>query len=154
TAANASTINDAAAAVVLAKGQHSARNDAKNGGSIFRVVAFASHAQDPAWFTLAPIGAIQKCLQRARLTLSDINFFEINEAFACVPLAAIKELNISPEKVNIYGGAISLGHPIGCSGTRIVVTLMNALTRQNARYGMATLCIGGGEALAMIIEKV
>ncbi|MBF0364600.1 MAG: thiolase family protein [Oligoflexia bacterium] len=147
TAANASTINDGAAALVLAGENYHAQ-------AKFKIVNFASHAEDPTWFTLAPVGAIKKCLQRANLSLGDIGVFEINEAFACVALAAMKELKLSHDNVNVYGGAIALGHPIGCSGSRIVVTLMNAMERRNVRYGMAAICIGGGEALAMVIEKL
>ncbi|MBF0314021.1 MAG: thiolase family protein [Oligoflexia bacterium] len=147
TAANASTINDGAAALVLAGENYQAQ-------AKFKIVNFASHAEDPTWFTLAPVGAIKKCLQRANLSLGDIGVFEINEAFACVALAAMKELKLSHDNVNVYGGAIALGHPIGCSGSRIVVTLMNAMERRNVRYGMAAICIGGGEALAMVIEKL
>lgn len=147
TAANASTINDGAAAVVLAGEKY--RQNAK-----FKIVAYSSHAEDPTWFTLAPLGAIKSSLQRAKLSLNDIGLFEINEAFSCVSLAAVKELAIPLEKVNIFGGAVSLGHPIGASGTRIIVTLMNAMERKNVRYGMAAICIGGGEALSMIIEKL
>jgi len=97
---------------------------------------------------------MKKCAEKVNLEMSDIDVFEINEAFAAVPMAAIKELGLSQEKVNIYGGGVSLGHPIGCSGTRIVVTLMNAMKKNNFKRGMASICIGGGEALAMIIERI
>ncbi len=147
TAANASTINDGAAAVVL--GGEKYKDKAK-----FKIVAYAGHAQNPTWFTTAPAEAMKKCLNRAKMNIGQIELFEINEAFAVVTMAAMKEFDISLDKVNIYGGGVSLGHPIGCSGTRIVVTLMNALTRENKKYGMASICIGGGEALAMIIEKI
>jgi len=147
TAANASTINDGAAAIVL--GGEEYKSQAK-----FKIVAYASHAQNPTWFTTAPVEAMKKALDKAKLKLEQIDLFEINEAFAVVALAAMKELKLDHSKVNIYGGGVSLGHPIGCSGTRIVVTLMNAMENKNAKYGMASICIGGGEALAMIIEKI
>ncbi len=147
TAANASTINDGAAALVL--GGEEYKNQAK-----FKIVAYASHAQNPTWFTTAPVSAMKKALDKANLKTSDIDLFEINEAFAIVALAAIKELELDHSKVNIYGSGISLGHPIGCSGSRIVVTLMNGLERTKGKYGMASLCIGGGEALALIIERL
>ena len=147
TAANASTINDGAAAVVL--GGEEYKDQAK-----FKIVSYASHAQNPTWFTTAPVEAVNKALKKANLNISDIDLFEVNEAFAVVALAAIKDLKLDHNKVNIYGGGVSLGHPIGCSGTRIVVTLMNAMEKNNAKRGMAAICIGGGEALAMIIEKI
>ena len=117
-------------------------------------MAYASHSQDPEWFTTAPVNAIKKCLEKAHMKKEDIDLFEINEAFAVVTMAAMKEFNLSHDKVNIYGGGVSLGHPIGCSGTRIMVTLMNAMERKNAKFGMGAICIGGGEATAMIIEKL
>ena len=147
TAANASTINDGAAALVLAGEKY--KDQAK-----FKIVAHARHAQHPTWFTTAPVEAMKKNLDIAGLKLSDIDFFEINEAFSVVTMAAIKQLDLDPNKVNIYGGAVSLGHPIGCSGARIVVTLMNVLEREGAKRGMASICIGGGEALSLIIERV
>lgn len=147
TAANASTINDGAAALVL--GGEEYKSQAK-----FKIIAHASHAQNPTWFTTAPVEAMKKCLSIAGLKKEDIDLFEINEAFALVTMAAIKELKLDHAKVNIFGGGVSLGHPIGCSGTRIVVTLMNALENKNARYGMASICIGGGEALSLIIERL
>ncbi|MFZ9000927.1 MAG: thiolase family protein [Bacteriovoracaceae bacterium] len=147
TAANASTINDGAAAVIL--GGEKYKDQAE-----FKIVSYATHAQNPTWFTVAPISAMKKCAEKVNLEMSDIDVFEINEAFAAVPMAAIKELGLSQEKVNIYGGGVSLGHPIGCSGTRIVVTLMNAMKKNNFKRGMASICIGGGEALAMIIERI
>lgn len=147
TAANASTINDGAAAVVL--GGDEFANVAE-----FKIVSFASHAQNPTWFTTAPVEAIKKSLDKAGLNVNQIDLFEINEAFAAVTMAAMKSLEIPHEKVNVFGGAVSLGHPIGASGTRIVVTLMNAMKKKNAKYGLATLCIGGGEALSLIIEKI
>ena len=147
TAGNASTINDGAAAVIV--GGEEYKDQAK-----FKIISYANHAQNPTWFTTAPAQAMKKCLQKADLTFNDIELFEINEAFAMVTLSAVKECELDSSKVNIYGGGVSLGHPIGCSGTRIVVTLMNALERENKQYGMASICIGGGEALAIIIERL
>lgn len=147
TAANASTINDGAAAVVL--GGEEYKSQAK-----FKIVSYASHAQNPTWFTTAPIEAANKALAKANLKLDQIDLFEVNEAFAVVALAAMKELKLDHSKVNIYGGGVSLGHPIGCSGTRIVVTLMTAMENKKAKYGMAAICIGGGEALALVLERL
>jgi acetyl-CoA C-acetyltransferase len=147
TAANASTINDGAAAVVL--GGEEFKDKAK-----FKIVSYAGHAQDPTWFTTAPVEAMKKALDKSGLKIEDIGLFEINEAFAVVAMAAIEELKLDREKVNIYGGGVSLGHPIGCSGTRIVVTLMNAMERNSVKYGMASICIGGGEALSLILERI
>ena len=147
TAANSSTINDGAAAIVL--GGEEYKSQAK-----FKIVSYASHAQNPTWFSTAPIEAMNKALTKANLKLDQIDLFEINEAFAVVALAAMKELKLDHSKLNIYGGAVSLGHPIGCSGTRIVVTLMTAMENKKAKYGMAAICIGGGEALSLIIERL
>ncbi len=147
TAANASTINDGAAAIILASEKY--KEKAK-----FKIHSWASHAQDPTWFTTAPIEAMKKNLQKANLSVNDIDLFEINEAFALVTMAAMKSLGLSESKVNIFGGAVSLGHPIGCSGARILVTLMNAMEIKAAKMGMASICIGGGEALSVIIERV
>ena len=147
TAANASTINDGAAAVVLAGEEY--KSQAK-----FKIVSYAQHAQAPTWFTTAPIEAINKALKKANLKLDQIDLFEVNEAFAVVALAAMKELKLDHNKVNVYGGGVSLGHPIGCSGTRIVVTLMTAMENKKSKYGMAAICIGGGEALAIVLERL
>jgi acetyl-CoA C-acetyltransferase len=147
TAANASTINDGAAAVVL--GGEEYKSQAK-----FKIVSYASHAHNPTWFTTAPIEAANKALAKANLKFDQIDLFEVNEAFAVVALAAMKELKLDHSKVNIYGGGVSLGHPIGCSGTRIVVTLMTAMENKKAKYGMAAICIGGGEALALVLERL
>lgn len=147
TAANASSINDGAAAVVLGGDEYASQAE-------FKIISFASHAQNPTWFTTAPVEAMKKSLTKANLKIDQIDLFEINEAFAVVPMAAMKEFNIQHSKVNIYGGGISLGHPIGTSGTRVIVTLMNAMRNKKAKYGLATLCIGGGEALSMIIERI
>ena len=147
TAANASSISDGAATVLL--GGEEYKDRAK-----FKIVSYAGHAQNPTWFTTAPVEAMKKCLAKTSLKIEEIELFEINEAFAAVTMAAICELELNRDKVNIYGGGISLGHPIGCSGTRIVVTLMTAMERKDMRYGMASLCIGGGEALAIILERM
>lgn len=147
TAANASTINDGAAAVVL--GGEEYKSQAK-----FKIVSYASHAQNPTWFTTAPVEAMKKAAAKANLNLEQIDLFEINEAFAVVALAAMKELKLDHAKVNVFGGGVSLGHPIGTSGTRIVVTLMTAMEEKKAKYGMASICIGGGEALALVIERI
>ena len=119
-----------------------------------RIVAHGTFAHDPKWFTTAPVNAIKKALERAKLRIEDIDLFEINEAFSVVPMVAMKELNISHAKVNAFGGAVAMGHPIGASGARILTTLVHALKRENKRYGLATLCIGGGEGFAMIVERV
>ncbi len=151
TAANASSINDGAAALVVMGKDVADKLGVK---PLARVIAHGSHAQAPEWFTTAPVYAIQKVLDKAKLKIEDIDLFEINEAFSAVTMAAIKELNIDPEKVNINGGAVALGHPIGASGARILTTLIYALKRMNKRYGLATLCIGGGEASALIVESL
>ncbi len=149
TAANASSIDDGAAAAVVAS-----ESKAKELGlnPIARILAHASNAHDPEMFTTAPVGAIQKALKRANMTIDQIDLFEINEAFAVVPMAAEHELNIPHDKVNVHGGAVSLGHPIGASGARILATLIYALKRHGKKYGLATLCIGGGEGSALILE--
>ncbi|MGE5596857.1 MAG: thiolase family protein [Hyphomicrobiales bacterium] len=151
TAANASSLNDGAAlAVVLS--EEAAREAGVQ--PIARIVAQTSHAQDPSWFTTAPIECIRKVLAKANLTAGDIDIFEINEAFAVVALAAIRELGLDPAKVNPHGGAVALGHPIGASGARLVATLLNGLRASGGRYGLATLCIGGGEASAIVVEML
>jgi acetyl-CoA C-acetyltransferase len=147
TAANASTINDGACAIVL--GSEKYKDQAK-----FKIHSFASHAQNPTWFTTAPVEAVKKNLDKAGLKISDIDLWEINEAFAAVTMVAIKELELDHSKVNIYGGAVSLGHPIGTSGARIVLSLMNAMEREDKKLGCAAICIGGGEALSLIIERL
>lgn len=147
TAANASSINDGAAAVVLG-------GDAFAAQAEFKILGYASNAQNPTWFTTAPVEAINKSLKKAGLSLDQIDLFEINEAFATVTMAAMKELNIPHSKVNVLGGAIALGHPIGASGARILVTLMNAMKKNKAKYGCTAICIGGGEALSLIIERI
>ena len=147
TAANASTLNDGAAAVVLVGEKYKKQAQ-------FKLLAHSRHAQNPTWFTTAPIESLKKLFQKAGLSPGQIDLFEINEAFSVVTLAAIREFDLNPQKVNIYGGGISLGHPIGCSGARIVVTLMNALRRTGGKRGVASLCIGGGEALSLLLERL
>lgn len=151
TAANASNINDGAAALVLADEAKAQELGLK---PMARIVAQAGHAQAPMEFTTAPIGAIEKVLQKAGLTMEDIDLFEINEAFAVVALAAQNALNIPHEKLNVNGGAVAIGHPIGASGARILTTLLHALKQRNLKRGLAAICIGGGEATALIVEMV
>ena len=151
TAANASTINDGAAACIMT----SEKNALEMGLKIeARILDYCEFSGNPKWFTTAPIFAIKKLLAKNNLSTTDIDFFEINEAFAVVPIVAIKELGLDSEKVNINGGAVSLGHPIGCSGTRIVTSLINILKYKNKNLGIAAICIGGGEATAMLIEMI
>ena len=121
---------------------------------VARILAQASVAQEPEWFTTAPVGAIQKVLKKAGLEMSDIDRFEINEAFSNVAMAAMKELDISHDVVNVNGGAVALGHPIGASGARILVTLLHAMKTRGAKRGLAAICIGGGEASALIVEAL
>jgi len=149
TAANSSKINDGAAALVVTS-EETAR--AKGWKPIARIVAHAGVAQAPEWFTTAPVGAIQKLLKKTGLTVADIDLWEINEAFAAVAMAAIKELSLPPDRVNVNGGAVALGHPIGASGARILTTLIHALRKRGKKRGVAAICIGGGEATAMLVE--
>lgn len=151
TAANASKINDGGAAMVLASGEAVKKHGLK---PIARLIGYGGHAQAPEWFTTAPIGAIETTLARTGLKTEDIDLWEVNEAFAVVAMAAMKKANVPHEALNVWGGAVALGHPIGCSGARIVVTLLHALEDRNAKRGLATLCIGGGEALAVVVERV
>ncbi len=151
TAANASKINDGAAACVLMSETALKASGTK---PLAKIVAHGTFAHDPKWFTTAPTGAIKKALDRASLKASDIDLWEINEAFAVVTMVAMKDFNIPSEKVNVHGGAVALGHPIGASGARLLATLVHSLHLHKKRYGLATLCIGGGEAVAMIVERV
>jgi len=151
TAANASTINDGAAALVLASAEKARALGLK---PLARIVAQATHAQEPAWFTTAPVGAMKKALAKAGWSVGDVDLFEVNEAFAVVAMAAQKELGIPHEKLNAWGGAISLGHPIGASGARIVMTLISALRAAGKKKGLAGICIGGGEATALAVEII
>jgi acetyl-CoA C-acetyltransferase len=151
TAANSSSISDGAAALVLARGDAAAKRGLK---PIARIVAQASNAAEPRWFTTAPVKAIERVLDRAGWKKGDVDLYEINEAFAVVSMIALRDLSLSHDAVNVNGGACALGHPIGASGARIVVTLINALERRGLKRGVASLCIGGGEATALAIELV
>ena len=150
TAGNASSINDGAAAVVVLSG---AAADAGGVSVQGRILGCASEAREPEWFTLAPIGAIRTLLDRIGLSVDHVDLFEINEAFAGVPMAAQEELGIPDEKLNVHGGAIALGHPIGASGARVLVTLLHAMRTKGAKTGIGALCIGGGEAVAVAVES-
>ncbi|QJE73160.1 acetyl-CoA C-acyltransferase [Aerophototrophica crusticola] len=151
TAANASSISDGAAALVLMK-----RSEAEKRGlkPLAAIVGHASHARAPAWFTTAPIGAMQTLFEKTGWSAKDVDLFEVNEAFAVVAMAAMREFDLPRDKVNVHGGACALGHPIGASGARILVTLLNALEKYDLKRGVASLCIGGGEATAMAVERL
>jgi len=151
TAASSSSINDGAAALVMMKASTAAKLGCK---PLARIVAHATHAQEPEWFATAPVGATQKALAKAGWAVGDVDLWEVNEAFAVVPMALMKELNVPHDKVNVNGGACALGHPIGASGARIMVTLMYALQARGLKKGLATLCIGGGEATAVALEML
>jgi acetyl-CoA C-acetyltransferase len=151
TAANASTINDGAAALVLMSKEKAVALGIK---PLAKIIGYSDAANAPEWFTTAPAKAIPKAVAKSGLNLEQIDFFEINEAFAVVSLAVMKELNLDREKVNIWGSGISLGHPLGATGARILVTLVNILQQNNARYGVAGLCNGGGGASAVVIENL
>ncbi|KNH01267.1 Acetyl-CoA acetyltransferase [Qipengyuania citrea LAMA 915] len=151
TAATSSSISDGAAAVVLSR-----ESVAKANGQqpVAKIVAMAAHAQEPAQFTVAPIGAIEKVLDKAGWSADEVELWEVNEAFACVAMFAMRDIGIPHDKINVNGGGTALGHPIGASGTRIIVTLLNALKQQGKKRGVASLCIGGGEATAVAVELV
>ena len=149
TPANASSINDGAAALVVTTADTA---KAKGLKPIARLVSFGGHAQDPVWFTTAPVQATQSALTSAGWKVSDVDLWEVNEAFAVVPMAFMQELGVSHDKLNVRGGAIALGHPIGCSGARILVTLIAALKERGLKRGVAAICIGGGEGLAVCME--
>ena len=151
TAFNASSIDDGASALVIAS-----ETAVANKGilPLAKIIAHATHAQKPEWFTTAPATAISKVLSKANMKIEAIDLFEINEAFASVPLVTNKLIGVPIEKINVHGGAIALGHPIGASGARILTTLIYALRKTNKKFGIASLCIGGGEAVAMIIERI
>lgn len=151
TAANASTINDGASALILASTKAVIKYDLK---PIAKILSFADAAQEPQWFTTAPTIAAPKALKLAKMTTSDVDFFEVNEAFSVVPLAFNKILDIDINKVNVHGGAVSMGHPLGASGARIVTTLSNVLQSKNATVGCAVICNGGGGASSIVIEKL
>lgn len=151
TAANASKINDGAAALILASGE---TVKAKGLQPLARIVGYGGHAQAPEWFTTAPVGAIENTLARTGLRVGDIDLFEVNEAFAVVAMVTAKKAGFDHEKMNVRGGAVALGHPIGASGARILTTLVYAMKDRKAKRGLATLCIGGGEAVAVVVESV
>ncbi len=151
TAANASSINDGAAALVLMSEEKAKLLGLK---PLAKIISYASAAKAPEWFTTAPVDVIPKTLKKANMKIGDIDLFEINEAFAVVTLAAQKELGIPIEKVNVNGGSVALGHPIGASGARILVTLLHAMELHNKKTGMAAICIGGGEAAGLIVERI
>jgi acetyl-CoA C-acetyltransferase len=151
TAASSSSINDGAAALVMMKASTAAKLGCK---PLARIVSHATHAQEPEWFATAPVGATQKALAKAGWAVGEVDLWEVNEAFAVVPMALMKELGVPHEKVNVNGGACALGHPIGASGARIMVTLMYALQARGLKKGLATLCIGGGEATAVALEML
>jgi acetyl-CoA C-acetyltransferase len=151
TAANSSSISDGAAALVLMRRSYAEKRGL---APLAAVTGHATHAQEPGWFTTAPVGAMRKLMERTGWSAKDVDLFEVNEAFAVVSMAAMKELGLPPEKVNVHGGACALGHPIGASGARIMVTLIGALRKYGLRRGVASLCIGGGEATAVALEIV
>lgn len=151
TAANASTINDGAAALLLMSKEKVEELGLK---PLAKIIGYGDAAHEPEWFTTAPSKAIPKAIAKAGLSTEDIDFYEINEAFSVVALAAVKELGLDESKVNVNGGGVSLGHPLGASGTRIIVTLLNVLKQNNAKYGVAGLCNGGGGASALVVEMV
>ena len=151
TAATSSSISDGAAALVLTRQSDA---DAKGLKPVARIVASAAHAREPSEFTIAPAGAIEKALKKAGWTVDDVDLFEVNEAFACVAMFAMRDLGIPHEKINVHGGATALGHPIGASGARLIVTLIGALKAKGKTRGVASLCIGGGEATAVAVELV
>lgn len=149
TAANASSINDGAAAVVVLSGE---KAKALGTRPQAKILGYAHHSREPEWFTLAPVGAIEKLLRMLSLKVSDVDLFEVNEAFSVVAMAAMRDLSIPHEKLNVHGGAVALGHPLGASGARTLVTLLNGLKQRGGRIGIDALCIGGGEAVAMAVE--
>ncbi len=151
TAASSSSISDGASALMITTANYAKQNEY---APIARIVAYTSHAHEPEWFTTAPVGAIKKVLDKAQWKISDVDLFEINEAFACVTMAAMHDVGIDHNKVNINGGACALGHPIGAAGARILTTLIYALKARSLKRGIASLCIGGGEATAIAIEII
>ena len=151
TAANSSSISDGASSVVLMKESEASRRGLQ---PLARIVTHSTNSQEPKWFTTAPIGAIEKVLSKAGWNKSDVDLFEVNEAFAVVPMAVMKDLGVPHDIINIFGGACALGHPVGASGSRIVTTLINALNKKGLKKGVASLCIGGGEATALALEII
>ena len=151
TAGNASSVNDGAAAVVVCSEK---RAGELNVPVQAKILGYAAAAREPEWFTLAPISAVGNLMEKLRLTAGDVDLFEVNEAFSGVAMAAMKDLGIPHEKLNVHGGAVALGHPIGASGARVLVTLLSALAQRGGRIGIAALCIGGGEAVAMAVQRI
>ena len=151
TAANASTINDGGAALVLMSAEKAKELNLK---PLAKIVSYADAAHEPKWFTTAPAKALPKALAKANISIDDVDYFELNEAFSIVGLANMKILNISDEKVNVNGGAVSLGHPLGVSGARIVIALTYILKQNNAKIGAAAICNGGGGASALVLERI
>ncbi|MEM8921779.1 MAG: thiolase family protein, partial [Pseudomonadota bacterium] len=151
TAANASAISDGAAALVLMKQSEADKRGLK---PLAKIVSMASHSHEPEYFTTAPVPAMKEALSKAGWDVADVDLWEVNEAFAVVPMIAMKELGVSHDKLNVNGGACALGHPIGASGARVVVTLLNAMEQKDAKKGVASLCIGGGEGIAMAVERM
>jgi acetyl-CoA C-acetyltransferase len=150
TAGNASTINDGAAAVVVMSAEAAARRGIK---PLARIAGYTTASRAPAWFTLAPIDAIGSLFRKTGVDKDQVGLYEINEAFSSVAIAAIRGLSLDPARVNIHGGAVALGHPVGASGAKILTTLLYAMENRGERYGVASLCIGGGEAVAMLVER-
>ncbi|NLX98313.1 MAG: acetyl-CoA C-acetyltransferase [Rhodopirellula sp.] len=151
TAGNASSVNDGAAAVVVLSAE---KADLLQASPQAKIVGYSSFSREPEWFTLAPIGAIRKLMDRVGWSVDNVDLFEINEAFSVVPMAAMKDIGIPHDKLNVHGGAVALGHPIGASGARVLVTLLAAMKHRDARRGIVSLCIGGGEAVAMAVERI
>ena len=151
TAANASTINDGAAALVVTSREFADKHGLK---PMAKILSCGTHAQAPEWFTTAPVEAMKKALKKANLNPNDIDLWEVNEAFAVVALAAAKGVEIPESKLNVFGGGISLGHPIGASGARILTTLLYAMQAKGVKRGLGSLCIGGGEGIAMVVERI
>src|SRR5207247_6473060 len=149
TAGNASSINDGAAAIIVTSAAKTKELGLKPQA---KILAYSTYSREPEWYTLAPIGAIERLLKKLSLQVADVDLFEINEAFSVVPMAAMKELGIPHDKVNVNGGAVALGHPIGASGCRTLVTVLNAMRQRKATIGIDSLCIGGGEAVAVAVE--
>lgn len=151
TAANASSINDGAAAMIVCSDSFASKNNLR---PVARIVSQGCFAQAPEWFTTAPVGAVESALSKAGLDASQVGLYELNEAFSVVALACSQKLKLDPAKVNVHGGAVALGHPIGASGARILTTLIHSMQRQKAQYGVASLCNGGGEATALVVERL
>lgn len=150
TAGNASSVNDGAAAVVVLS---EAKVKELGVQPQARILGCTTFSREPEWFTIAPVGAIEKLLGRVGWTVGQVDLFEVNEAFSVVPMAVMKDLAVPHEKMNVFGGTVALGHPIGASGTRVLVTLLHALQRRGAKTGIAALCIGGGEGIALAVER-